>query len=78
MPYVELLPVPKRTEQLSAYLQANFRRIADALAMTASLLGGKDIEITDSTMGVILTAPNLNRYRITVGNTGTLTTTLVP
>jgi len=34
-----------------------------------------DIEVTDLTKGVILTSPNGNRFRITVSDTGVLTTT---
>lgn len=34
-----------------------------------------DVEVTDATKGVILTAPNGTRYRVKVNNAGTLTTT---
>lgn len=78
MPNVDLVPVPNKPEELNSYLFTNFRRVQDSLALAAGRLGSLDIEITDPNQGIILTAPNLNRYRITVGNTGVLTTTLVP
>jgi len=43
-----------------------------------SKLGVDDIEITDFNKGIILTAPNSSRYRITVDNSGVLTTTIIP
>jgi len=43
----------------------------------ASKIGADNIEITDFTKGVILTAPDASRWRITVDNAGILTTTLV-
>jgi len=36
-----------------------------------------DVEITDTTKGVILTAPDASRWRITVDNSGNLTTTSI-
>jgi hypothetical protein len=77
MPYVELLPIPQDSEGLIAYLQTNFRRIQDALARTVGTYDNDDIEISVSSRGLILTAPNGNRYRVSVGNTGILTTTLI-
>ena len=77
MPFVELLPPPRDLEALNAYLQDNFRRIQDALALTVGVTDDGDIVITDSTKGLILTAPNGSRYRVTVTNAGALTTTLV-
>lgn len=74
MPYVELLPVPKDASLLINYLSQNFRRIADGLIRSAAKYAGEDIEITSSSKGVILTAPNGNRYRLVVSNTGVLTT----
>jgi len=44
----------------------------------ASKLGADDIEITDFNKGVILTSPNGSRYRITVDNSGILSTTIIP
>lgn len=44
----------------------------------ASKLGADDIEVTDFNKGVILTSPNGSRYRITVDNSGVLTTTIIP
>ena len=41
-------------------------------------IGTDDIEITDFNKGIILTAPNSSRYRITVDNSGNLITTLIP
>ena len=75
--FVELLPVPQDQQELTAYLQTNFRRIQDALARVAGVYDNDDIEITVSTRGLILVAPNTNRYRVTVSNIGTLTTTLL-
>ena len=40
-------------------------------------IGSSDIEITNTTKGVILKAPNGTRYRITVDNTGALVTTAI-
>lgn len=77
MPYVELLPVPQDPESLIVYLQTNFRRIQDALARTAGTYEGKDIEINVSSKGLILVAPNANRYRLGVSNAGALTITLI-
>lgn len=45
---------------------------------TSRLTVNGDIEITDSTKGAILTAPNGSRWRITVSNTGVLSTTSIP
>lgn len=75
MPLIELLNVPKEAERIPAYLMNNFRRIADALASTASRVGADDIEITSSANGVILTSPNGTRYRVKVDDAGSLTTT---
>lgn len=77
MPFVELLPTPEDDKQLKSYLLGNFRRITDALGLTVSKVGGDDIQITDSSSGVILTSPNGTRYRVTVDNAGTLVTTVV-
>lgn len=35
-------------------------------------VGAEDIEITDTTKGIILKSPDGTRYRITVANGGTL------
>jgi hypothetical protein len=43
----------------------------------ANLVGTSDIEITDTTKGVILKSPDGTRYRITVANGGTLVVTAV-
>lgn len=43
----------------------------------ARLVGTSDIEITDTTKGVILKSPDGTRYRITVANGGTLVVTAV-
>lgn len=37
-----------------------------------------DVEITDSTKGIILRAPNATRYRVTVSNAGALVVTALP
>lgn len=75
MPFVELLPLPQDERQLKSYFLTNFRRIIDAISRTPLTVGSEDIEITDSASGVILTAPNGTRYRVTVNNAGTLVTT---
>ena len=72
MPLVDLLPVPEKQEFWRTYLMNNFRRVADSVAMAVSQRGDKDIEITDTTKGVILRSPNGSRYRITVNNAGVL------
>lgn len=43
----------------------------------ANLVGADDIEITNTAKGVVLTAPNASRWRITVDNSGNLTTTSI-
>ena len=75
MPYVEIIPTPRKVEQYAAFLTNNFRRIADALGLAADKKGDDDIEFTTSAAGVILTAPNGNRYRVTVSNVGALVVT---
>lgn len=72
MSVIELLNVPKDADRYPAYLMNNFRRIADALLTVVSKVGSDDVEITSFTKGIILTAPNGTRYRVTVDNTGTL------
>jgi hypothetical protein len=47
------------------------------ISTKADKVGSSDIEITDTTKGFILTSPNSTRYRITVGNDGSLTTTAI-
>lgn len=75
MPLVELLPVPTRPDGLRAFLTNNFRRVADALARAPSLVGDRDIEFTNSTVGIIFTAPSGARFRYTVDNAGNLVKT---
>jgi hypothetical protein len=41
-------------------------------------VGPRDVEVTDATKGVVLRSPNGSRFRITVGDDGSLTTTPVP
>jgi hypothetical protein len=45
------------------------------IATKADKTGTSDIEITDNTKGVILKSPNGTRFRLTVNNDGSLTTT---
>lgn len=40
-------------------------------------LGAEDIEITDPAQGIILTSPNSSRWRVTVNDDGSLTTTYI-
>lgn len=44
---------------------------------TSGATSNSDVEITDNTKGVILKSPDGTRYRITVNNGGTLTTTAI-
>lgn len=46
-------------------------------ALWAARVGPNDLEITDTTKGVILKSPNGTRFRLTVGDDGALTTTAV-
>jgi len=48
---------------------------SSAGAALALVSAAGDVEITDSTKGLILKAPNGTRYRVTVDNAGSLTTT---
>ena len=40
-------------------------------------IGPRDLHVQDATKGVVLTSPNGTKYRITVGDTGVLKTTVV-
>ncbi|MFC0425425.1 hypothetical protein [Chryseobacterium scophthalmum] len=51
------------------------RTLVDKAYVDASFTRTEDIEITDSTKGIILTSPIGNRFRVTVADDGTLTTT---
>lgn len=51
------------------------KSLVDKAYVDASFTRTKDIEITDSTKGIILTSPIGNRFRVTVADDGTLTTT---
>ncbi|VXB17162.1 hypothetical protein [Chryseobacterium sp. 8AT] len=53
----------------------NERTLVDKAYVDASFTRTEDIEITDSTKGIILTSPIGNRFRVTVADDGTLTTT---
>jgi len=41
------------------------------------MVGGRDIEVTDPTMGVILASPDKKRWRVTVDNGGALSAAVV-
>lgn len=43
----------------------------------ADLVGDKDIEITDTTKGVIMKSPDGSRWRVTIGDDGVLQTTKI-
>ncbi len=47
------------------------------LGLKADKVGTADIEITNATKGIILTASNANRYRITVSDVGALVVSAV-
>lgn len=49
--------------------------VSGGCGISGSVYCGNDVEITDSTKGVILKSPNGTRYRITVNDSGVLTTT---
>lgn len=77
MPQVDLLNIPDSPKDWKVYLIQNFRRVADAIAQAANSVGTKDIEITNSSNGIILKSPGGTRYRVTVSNTGVLVVTAV-
>jgi hypothetical protein len=54
---------------------SNIAANTTAILLKADKTGTSDIEITDATKGIILKSPNGTRYRITVNNDGSLTTT---
>lgn len=56
---------------------ADVTGLQSALDSKAAATGSTDIEITDATKGVILKSPNGTRYRLTVADDGSLTTTAV-
>ena len=49
--------------------------ISGNLNVTGTGTHSSDVEITDTTKGVILKSPDGTRWRITIDNTGVLTTT---
>lgn len=62
----------------SAASHANSVALGDGSVTTAAsqvMVGAKDVEITDTTKGIILKSPDGTRYRVTVANGGTLTVT---
>ena len=48
-----------------------------ALGATGKLTNNNDIEITSLVAGLILKSPNGTRFRVTVDNSGALTTTVI-
>lgn len=50
---------------------------AQAIANKVDKIGANDIEVTDATKGVILKSANGTRFRITIADDGSLTTTAV-
>lgn len=60
---------------LSTYYTQLLQALNGTLALTVQ---PGDIEITDATKGIILKSPNGTRWRVTVGDTGVLTTTSIP
>lgn len=71
----------------SGYANSEFRiRVANSskalqerlkIDVNGTITAPNDVEITDTTKGVILTAPDASRWRITVDNSGNLTTTSI-
>jgi hypothetical protein len=55
--------------------KANLSDVNTALAAKADVVGSSDVEVTDATKGVILRSPDGSRWRITVGDDGSLNTT---
>ena len=45
--------------------------------LTGNVSSNQDIEITDSTKGIILKSPSNFKYRVTVTDAGELVTTLI-
>lgn len=65
--------------QSPASLSNYYTQLLQALNGTLALtIQPGDIEITDATKGIILKSPNGTRWRVTVGDTGVLTTTSIP
>jgi len=58
------------------YLNSNFLKLSGG-TLTGTVSTNQDIEITDSTKGIILRSPSNFRYRVTVTDAGELTTTLI-
>lgn len=52
--------------------------VYSALNLKSNKVGTDDIEVTDSSKGIILRSPNGNRWRTTVSDSGVLTTVLIP
>ena len=75
MPIIAFQNVPKDPDKIYSFLVSAFRTVEDTFSRTVESVGSKDIEITDSSAGVILTSPDGTRYLITVDNAGTLSTT---
>lgn len=48
-----------------------------ALKSSRGLMASEDVEVTDTTKGVILRAPDASRWRVTINNAGQLTSTKV-
>jgi hypothetical protein len=51
--------------------------IEDSLAVTLSIIVGKDLEFLSSINGIIVRSPNGNRWRFTIDNTGALNSTVL-
>lgn len=71
-------PVPSTVAvALGDTVETIVNKLLGQLGLRANLVGTSDIEITDTTKGVILKSPDGTRYRITVANGGTLVVTAV-
>lgn len=56
-------------------ITVEYQKVVTNANTLAYAVGAEDIEITDSTKGIILTSPDSTRWRITVSNAGALTAT---
>jgi hypothetical protein len=69
-PVVVVKGAPSQSAELQQWVDSSGN-------VLASVNNTGDVEVTDATKGIILKSPNGSRWRITVGNTGTLTTTAI-
>ncbi len=63
------------TTDITGFLKGNGANVSGDATSYAPLVGSSDIEINNTLKGVILTAPDASRWRITINNLGVLITT---